>query len=356
MYCEEPILNVWYLESRQSSDYNWDFPDYHFGFAYYVSGKNRLVFQTEKHFITLGADGVKTWQNKEEFVTSNHDLYNYDDWHANEDDGEDDDDETEEQYKHLNVLTEECLYFQGEHIRNVSEKENGWLIEFDHFSLMLYPRTEKKQPWSSYYKFLPYKNLEHKLKQCQCGGQPRLMVDQVDDYYICCASCFRSTYADYRLAVVVERWNNDDCPVEEDHTPFECFFMRKEKTIKDIFIPRSAKYLSPDHITCTTDDPILQFDDMAFQLTQLYIPGNKSIFNIVYQLSSFNPEIWSSKIDLNEGEDGFRFVSIDRETDNEVLTLTIGQRNIVFTARPTSVEIRVLNILGGMKRETREEV
>ena len=65
------------------------------------------------------------------------------------------------------------------------------------------------------------------------------------------------------------------------------------------------------------------------------------IFNIVYQLSSFNPEIWPNRIELNEGEDGFHFASIDRETDNEVLTLTTGHRNIVFTARPASVEISI---------------
>lgn len=336
MYCEEPILNVWYLESRQTDDYNWDFTDYHFDVAYYAAGETRLVFQTENHYITIGADGVRTWNDKEEFVTPGLGLYNYDDWYDDDEDSDDDDD-TKEEYKDLKILSEEVLYFQGERIINVTNKEDGWLIEFDHFSMMLYPRTEKEQPWSSYYNFLPYKKLDHKLKRCQCGGEARLMVDQVDDYYICCASCFRSTYADYRLAVVVERWNNGDCPVEEDHTPFECFFRRKDKTIKDIFIPRNARYLNPDHISC--DEPILQFDDTAFELTSLFIPGDRSIFNIVYQLSNFNPEIWPNRIELNEGEDGFRFVSLGKEKRNEVLTLTTGKRNIVITALPNILDI-----------------
>lgn len=167
-------------------------------------------------------------------------------------------------------------------------------------------------------------------------------------YYICCASCFRSTYADYRLAVVVERWKNGDCPVEEDHTPFECFFRRKDEPIKDIFIPRNARYLSPDHIAC--DEPILQFDDTAFELTSLFIPGDRSIFNIVYQLSNFNPEIWPNRIELNENEDGFRFVSLREEGHNEVLTLTTRKRDIVITALPKMLDISI-QPAGGVDRE-----
>ena len=69
MYCEEPIQKAFYLESRRDNDGNWSFTDYFFEFAYYAAGKNHLVFQTKNHYITLGADGVKTWQHKSEFVT-----------------------------------------------------------------------------------------------------------------------------------------------------------------------------------------------------------------------------------------------------------------------------------------------
>ena len=62
MYCEEPILNVWYLKGVQEDyDGNWEYPDYHFGFAFYVAGKSKLVFQTENHYITLGVDGISDW-------------------------------------------------------------------------------------------------------------------------------------------------------------------------------------------------------------------------------------------------------------------------------------------------------
>ncbi len=339
MYCEEPILNVFYLESRQRDYSSWSFPDYFFEFAYYAAGKNRLVFQTENHYITIGADGVKTWQNKEEFVTDDLTLYNYDDYYDDDSDDDEDDDEEyiEEKYRHLGILSEEVLYFQGEHILEVTEDKEGWLITFDHFTLKLCPRTEKEPPWSSYYNFIPYKNLDHKLKRCVCGGKPCLMVDQVDDYYICCDTCFRSTYADYRLAAIVNSWNDDVCPVKDDHAPFECFFSRKDKTIRDIYLPQHANRLSPEHIIC--DEPILQFADCAFELTQLHIPGNRNIFNIVYQISSFNLKHWPDKIELEEGEDGFHFVSLCKDGTNEVMTLTTGKRNIIITALSDSLDI-----------------
>ena len=342
MYCEEEIINVWYLDVLEGYQGSWDFHDYIFGMDYYVAGKAGLVFQTEHYYITIRTDGVKTYRNKEEVITPEVQMYNYDDWY---DDIEDDDDDEEEEEKEDRILTEEGLYFIGEHIRNVTEKEDGWLIEFDHLTLTVHPRTEEDQPWSSYYNFLPNLSLGHKLKRCECGGEAQLMVDQVDDYYIRCASCFRSTYADYRLGIVVKHWNDGDHPVEDEHTPMECFLMRKDKVIRDIFIRKRSTYLSPDHIL--TDDPILQFDDTAFDLTSLFIPGNRSIFNIIYELSGFNPEIWPDRIELKEGEDGFHFVSIDKTTDKEVLTLTTGKRNVVITALPMQLDIQILPISGG---------
>ncbi len=331
MYCDEPILNVWYLEPIDNDDYNWWYFDNIFQFDLYAAGESRLVFQTENHYITLGADGVKTWKDKEEFVTSNLDLYNYDNWY---------DDFPEMKATEPAVLSEEMLYFQGERILDVSEKEDGWQIQFDHLTMMLHPRTEKDQPWSSYYNFLPSGNLDHKLKRCRCGGKARLLGDQVDDWYICCDTCFRSTDADYRLAVVVKSWNNDDCPYENDHTPFECFFMRKDKTIRDIFIPRNTRHLGPDHISC--DGPILQFDDTGFELTSLFVPEARCIFNIIYQVSGFNPEVWPKRIELDEGEDGFRFVSLERGDDHEVMTLTTGKRDVVITAECFGLDIVIV--------------
>jgi len=146
MYCEEEIINVWYLEGQKGWENDgkgdWDFPDYLFNMDFYCAGKNGLVFQTEHYYITIGTDGVKTYRSKDEFITPDVDMYNYDDWYDDVEDDDDDDEYEEEYEKEDRVLSEEALYFIGEHVRNVIEKTDGWLIEFDHFSLGVHPRTE----------------------------------------------------------------------------------------------------------------------------------------------------------------------------------------------------------------------
>ncbi len=341
MYCEEPIINVWYLEGKEGWENDgkgdWDFPDYHFGMVYYFAGKNGLVLQTEHYYITVSGGGVKTYRSRDEFVTPDVYMYNYDDWYDDDDDKDSDGDEESE--KESRVLTEEGFYLIGERIRNVTKTENGWVIEFDHLSLTVLPAKEEEQPWSSYYNYLPYLSTGHKLKRCECGGKAQLLYDHVDEYYIRCASCRRYTYPDYRLSIAVKHWNAGDCPVKGDMTPMECFLARKGKTIRNIFFRLGSQFLEPNHIVC--DEPILQFDDTSFELTFLYVPVNRSMFNIVYQVSSFNPEYWPDRIELEEGEDGFRFVSFMKDSRNEIIVLTTGKRKVIITAMLSYLDIRI---------------
>ncbi len=341
MYCEEPIINVWYLEGRGDGETGWDFPDYLFGMNYYVAGKSGLVFQTEHYYITVNSNGVKRYGSKDEFVTPDIDMYNYDDWYE-EISEDNDDDEYEGNYeKEDTILTEEALYFIGEHIRNVTEKPDGWLVEFDHFSLGVHPRTEAKQPWSSYYDFLPFLNLDHKLKRCECGGKARLMVDRHEDYYICCDSCFRSTYADYRLGIVVKHWNSGQLPVNEDHTPFESFLMKIDQPIRLLLLDHRLKKPEPNHYIC--NEPLLQFDGESCKLTCLFIPDHRCIFNMEGYITSYNPQFWPVRIAPEAGEEYFHFVSLVRDGDHDVMTLTTGKRGIIFTAMQYSIDIRITN-------------
>lgn len=340
MYCDEAIRKVFFLLRTYDYDGHWSFFDCYFDLALYAAGDDRLVLQTDHSYITLGADGVRTWRDPAEFVTPGLELEDFcASWL---DDDDDDEDETDEAYRHLGLLNEEDLYFRGEHLRSVTETEYGWLVEFDHLSLKLCPRTEAETPWSGYYRYLPCLNLDHALKRCACGGHARLMADHVGDYYISCSSCFRSTYGDYRLAVVAAMWNSGDLPVEDDRTPLERLLRRKGETVLEIYLPKDAESSGPDHFVTAYSGPILRFPGTSFELSSIYVPENRSLINIDHeQITSFSLEYYSRKIAPEEGEDGFRFISLDRAGDQDVMTLASGKREIVITAERETLDIRV---------------
>lgn len=341
MYCEEPIINVCYLENKKTWKNDWEFTDCFFGMDYYVSGNAGFVFQTEHYYITVGVSGLKTYRSKDEFITPDVNMYNYDDWYDNNDE-DDEKDEYEEDYeKEDRVLTEDALYFVGEHIRNVTEKPDGWLVEFDHFSLGVHPRTEEEMPWTLQYTFLPYRNLDHKLKRCECGGKARLMVDSHEDYYICCDTCFRSTWGDYRLGIVVKHWNADQRPAENDHTPYESFFMDKDQPIRCLWLNDREKQLGPDHYTC--DTLLLQIGNKYYDLDHLYAPERRCMLHMAGTFSSINEVLRPIRIEPESGEESFRFVSLNKGTENETMTLTTGKRNVIITAMPDHLDIRIIS-------------
>lgn len=44
-------------------------------------------------------------------------------------------------------------------------------------------------------------------KKCECGGNPQLVMDFVDDYMACCKKCGKSTWASMNAIDAIEEWN-----------------------------------------------------------------------------------------------------------------------------------------------------
>ena len=57
--------------------------------------------------------------------------------------------------------------------------------------------------------------------------------------------------------------------------------------------------------------------------------------------SSINEGLRPVKIEPEEGEEGFRFVSLNRETENETMTFTTGKRDMIITAMPDHIDISI---------------
>jgi len=165
------------------------------------------------------------------------------------------------------------------------------------------------------------------------------MVDTHEDYYICCDSCFRSTYGDHRLGIVVKHWNEGKCPVCNDHTPYESFFKEKELLIKRILLTEWAKQPAPDHYT--SYELLLQIGYSYYELEHLYVPVHRCVLNMTGTFSTINQVTRPIQIEPENGEDGFRFLSLNKESDHETMIFTTGKRDIILTAMPDYIDIRI---------------
>ncbi len=132
MFCEEPICKVWSLEEKQYDDEKrWEYFSYYFQPAYYVTEGKRLAFQTEHHYISVGADGVHIFDSKEEIEKSHLQLFD-DDWALND-----------------GYISEETFFFSGERMLDVIKIASGWEIEFDHLKLQVIPCSGESFGWDS---------------------------------------------------------------------------------------------------------------------------------------------------------------------------------------------------------------
>ena len=322
MFCDEPIQKVWYLRKKDGNKNERDFLMYHFRLEYYPASGEWLVFETSNCYVSIGSDGVKKYASKDSFLKPDYELYNYDDWDEEE-----------------SFLSEEALYFEGERIQNITKENDGWNIVFDHLELRLYNQTsEEKNLWSSYYQYIPYLYLSHKLKNCSCGGQAELMLDHVDDYFVRCSRCLRSTYAERNLARIVNAWNSGEVPVKNCSIPFESFLAMKGQHIVDIYIPKEATKPDRGHFTC--DNLILQFEKTAFQIDWLFIPHDQCVLNAAGSITSFNHQMWPYTVTHSDKET-ISFVSCNRGIQHETLQLTVGKRVILITAMSTCLDVQI---------------
>ncbi len=304
MFCDEPIRKVWYLQERQKNRNHWDYLMFFFRLGYYVTDGRWMVFQTDHHYIAMGANGVILYDTREQFVKPELELTD------------------DEKYGFPGYLSEDTLAFTGERILNVTKVEDGWNVVFDHMELALIPCVETDWSWSSHYNYIPYLGISHNLKKCICGGYAELRYDLVDDYYIRCSKCRNGTYADISLAKVVKDWSAGKCPCNDDVTPLEAFRLHWDKPIRRIVVGKNAVGFGTDHFFCK--DLLLLYDDLFFQPESLYIPMNQCVFN-VSAFREYTPEQWP--YELNFGEDETLMVKDYLRDDNRekiVLCISIG--------------------------------
>lgn len=319
MFCNEPIQKVWYLEERQENRNHWEYLMFFFRLGYYVTDGHWLVFQTENHFISMGADGVHLYDSKEQLEKPELELTD-DDW-----------------YGIPGYLSEDTLAFVGERILNVTKTEDGWDVEFDHLKLALIPCTEDDFHWSSYYNYIPYLGISHNLKKCKCGGDAELMYDHVEDYYIRCSKCRKTTYADYRLSKVVKDWNAGKCPCKHDLTPFENFCLHWDKPIRKVVVRKDAVGFGTDHFFC--EDMILLYDDLYFRPQSLYIPMDQCVFT-ASELSGYNPEHWPYEMHF-DADETLMFRDYIQDGNREKIVLATRKQVITVTAEKHKLEVGI---------------
>ncbi|MDO5112113.1 MAG: hypothetical protein Q4E65_07395 [Clostridia bacterium] len=56
----------------------------------------------------------------------------------------------------------------------------------------------------------------HLTERCECGGQGKIWLDQVDDFFIRCDRCHRSTCSHMAIMEAVKAWNMRDTPCNID--------------------------------------------------------------------------------------------------------------------------------------------
>ena len=321
MFCEEPIIKVWYMKEREINEEHWDFPVYTFRAGYYVTEGYWLVFQTEHHYISLGADGVRMYDSRKEAEKPDLEMQEDAEWGFPGD------------------LTVETLVFSGEHIRSVTRTDSGWEVEFDHLKYQVVPCTGDDYPWDADIRYIPYQGVSHHLKKCECGGEAELMVDHVGDHFIRCSRCHRSTDSSYILSHIVADWNEGNCPVKDYDTPLESFAAHWDQPVRKIVISRESSDLDTDHYSC--DSLILQYDGIAYILYSLRVPPDRCVI-AAKKISGYNPEFWPKEMEAGKDE-VFLVSGFVRDCDREKVMLSAGRREIMITADVHGLMVDIRN-------------
>ena len=198
LFCAEPVVAAYEGKAGETEGF---FDRYH-DLALHAAPGYRLLLETEKHVISLGASGV-TLSEKTGTVED----------HAEPG-------ELVESFVHSlremgDALWEdyEATLFKGERLRSVEERDGSWLLRFDDFQLKLIPHpadgdgvpTLKSKYYMAYNHVYGCERLLE--RKCECGGTGELLLDPVFDYVVRCGGCGRSTLAALKPNVAIRSWN-----------------------------------------------------------------------------------------------------------------------------------------------------
>lgn len=215
MFCEEPILNVYYGLLTVEGDYEFRscWLDCYHDLALYAVAGTRIVFETEHFYISVGEFGAKAEEKRVPIEA----FERPDEWLSNvvSDLGEDEPPWVEVEH----------TIFTGERLREVEKTEYGFLLTFDDFCLKVIPYpADGTEPTihnnsivnnSSSFSFLLIRGCERHIKRiCDCGGHGELFQDFVEDYIVRCNRCKRSTWAGMNAIDAIEDWNAGELPVD----------------------------------------------------------------------------------------------------------------------------------------------
>ena len=246
---------------------------------YRVTDGYWMVFKTEGDYISIGADGVKKYENMP-FTSSDYLI-----------------EENDTQLDKEPIDGHETTLFVDERLTQVEKEEERYVLCFDDFNMYLYPSEPSHFWYDRNAEDYPIKGFERYITR-ECGGYPELMLDDRSDFYIRCNKCHQSTRATYELRSVIDDWNEG----------------KKEgivKTSAEAFlehIHEPIKYIALDeHSVCYDDNQwdcnhiIIAIGNTFFKIMELRIEENQYDFHF-QQLSNYNRKQWPYLVQATEEE------------------------------------------------------
>lgn len=226
MLCNEAIVHVYEKYGKNSGESVDGFVTYIGKLAFYTSGKCSLIFVTSNHFIEIDARDITVHDKKCDRIIPAD--YFGDDYTLHM---------SEEYVQHL---------FVGEHICAVKRDAQAFEIILDDFSLPIVKYIEEQRHMGHYGRqeesVLGFDR--YLTKKCECGGCGRIWLDHVDDFFIRCETCHKSTRAHMALQNAIAAWNQREVPCMIDFA-FEELDKYLNSTIHGIAIcERHAKMVS----------------------------------------------------------------------------------------------------------------
>ena len=180
--CEEPIKATHRMHAPGFSEDMWEEVDYQDGITYHATEGYWLVFETEHKFITLGMDGVKTYDNAEALQMAGNKLFN-------------------------DTLELESIVFPGELFFDVIKNEQGWLVQLTDFELRIVCHAPEEHYEGHGIRIgIPLGGFDHVLRPCSCGGRALFKLDRHSDFYVECAKCHKHTEAGYIPERIISAW------------------------------------------------------------------------------------------------------------------------------------------------------
>ena len=273
-FCSEPILRTHRMQTGTGDEEMWERLDYsgRLELVYHAFPNYWLVFETERYYITVGADGIKKYDSLEELKAGDRQVWN--------------------DY----VTGIEEIVFPGESIRSFwelgDEFGNGWEIVFDHIHMTIIPHKEGDGFEGTEYQVdKPFLGFRHVLNKCVCGGRPDFMMDRHGDFYVECPVCKRYSIPCYDPMPPVRQWNSGETYCVPGNENIKANFTKVFIQLDGVLADVSRGITELCHL-----DPALQKEDPENYLVGNEIkkvehffeklepvPGVKEMFDLIYK-------------------------------------------------------------------------